>query len=59
MNILFLELLGLLGEEVDREENEKQAIYPLSNKKQAKKKENKRSEVVEKTGSIEAVTPIS
>lgn len=59
MNVSFLELLSLLDVRVDSIENEKQAVYPLVNKKQASKKVNKKSEVAEKTGNIEAVTPIS
>ncbi len=60
MNVSFLELLmSLLDVEVDSTENEKQTTYPLVNRKQASKKGNKKSEVAEKAGNTEAVTPIS
>ncbi len=52
LNTTFLELLSLL------ETEGKNQTYPLVNKKQASKK-GKKSEVAEKTGNIDAVTPIS
>lgn len=59
MNVSFLELLRLIGEGAGCVENEKKATYPLVNKKQAYKRNSKKSEAAEKTGNIEAVTPIS